>query len=326
MIVRLRPILAVLLLVAVSAPAQPVPRAAITYLLPAPKEAVVFAPFVLAESRGYYAAQGLDVTFRVVPGGVNVGEALSRGEGDLGGASGDTPILLRDRGFAVRGVALLGGHAFLTLMTDSKQHMSSVRPATLEGKRFGVPAFADVSFYALDAMRRKAGLASTSMSVVALPPASLWDKLGKGELDGIVGTVDWGVRAQRGGATLDHFSSDRYFPAMAQAILASDEAIKTDPRAIRAFVRATLRAVGDIRRDPAGSARAYRAVMPKSDLSEAEIATVFSRLSDYVYAGQRVPGAFDMNRVRALQDAYLALKLVTRRQDPRLFFTNRFTH
>lgn len=306
-----------------SAVAAAAPRDSIVYLLPAPRESVMLAPFLLADHRGYYAAEGLRVIFRTVPGGAKVGEALSRGEGDLGGASGDTPILLRERGFAVKGVALLGGHAFLTIMADRR---ARIAPATMAGKRFGVPSFTDISYYALDAWRRASAIEPGALSVAALSPPALWEQLGRGDLDAIVGTVDWGVRAQRSGITLDYDSADRHFPAMAQAILASDAAIANNPRAIRKFVRATLRAVNAIRRQPKRSAHDYRNMVQQSDLTEHEIATVFSLLGRHVYAGQHVAGAFDGRRVAALQDAYLELGLVRQRRDPTLFFTNDFTH
>lgn len=297
-------------------------RDSIVYLLPAPRDAVMLAPFLLAEGRGYYSAEGLSVTFRTVSGGTRVGEALGRGEADLGGASGDTPILLRERGVAVKGVALLGGHAFLAIMANRRVPITS---ATMAGKRFGVPSFSDVSFYALDAWRRASKVNRDAISVAALSPPTLWDQLGRGDLDAIVGTVDWGVRAERAGARLDYRSADRHFPAMAQAILASDAAIANNPRAIRKFVRATLRAVRAIQRQPRRSARDYRNLFPQSDLSEHELARVFSLLGRHVYGGQRPAGAFDIRRVAALQDAYLDLGLVGQRRDPIQFFTNDFT-
>ncbi len=36
----------------------------VTYLLPAPLSLPAFGPFVLAKQRGYFKAEGLDITFR----------------------------------------------------------------------------------------------------------------------------------------------------------------------------------------------------------------------------------------------------------------------
>lgn len=293
----------------------------LTYLLPAPRNAIVFAPFVLAEQQGLYAAQGLAVKFIEVGGGVKVGEALDRGEGDLGGALGDTAILLRERGVHVKGVALLGGHAFLTLMTDRR---SQVTAATLKGKRFGVPSLTDISNYALEELVRSARLAPGEVAISAMSPQALAEGLGARQLDGIVGTVDWGVRAERHGLTLDWKSIDQFFPAMAQAILASDNTIETRAAAIRKFVRATLQAIAMIQRDPEQAALLYRKAMPDSDFTATETIRIFSLLDQQVYRGQSLPGAFDEATVLRMQDIYFDRKLVTRRRDPGQLFTNSF--
>lgn len=295
------------------------PPEVVTYLLPAPREAIVFAPFVIAESRGYYAQQQVSVNFVTLAGGVKVGEALSRGEGDLGGAVGDTPVLLRNRGLAIKGVALLGDRSFLTLITRSPAPQAR---KNLKGSRLGVPSFTDVSFYALQGFLHAASVDPEQVDVVAQPPAQLWQDLGQGALDGIVGTVDWGVKAERSGAVLHYTPLDFHYPAMAQAIMASDDAIHRNPRRIRGFIRATLRAMADIRRNPESAAAEYRRAMPGAEMSDAEIRRTFELLGRHVYGGQRRPGTFDPSVVDRVQRDYLARNLIStiRRSDE--FYTN----
>lgn len=295
----------------------------LTYLLPAPKDAIVFAPFVLAEHQGLYAAQGLAVTFTTVQGGAKVGEALQRGEGDLGGALGDTPILLRERGIQVKGVALLGGHAFLTLMSNQR---GALYPNALKGKTIAVPSFTDISFYALESLLRTKSLESKDVQVLAKPPRELWESLGNRQVDAIVGTVDWGVRAERLGVTLAWRSIDHFYPAMAQAIMAADAMIATQPDKIERFVKATLQAMALIAHEPQRAAALYRAAMPGTDFSAVEVARIFSLLGAHVYSGQLVPGAFDEATVRAMQEAYFDRKLITVRRDPDALYTNSFVH
>lgn len=302
--------------------ASSTPLETITYLLPAPKDAVTLAPFTLADSLGFYAARGLKVRFQVVPGGAKVGEALARGEGDLGGASGDTPILLRARGVPVKGVAVLGGHAFLTLMTDRRRKLS---PTRLSGAVLGVPSLNDVSFYALEAQIKALGLGPGAVTVQAAPPAELWKRLGEGDLDGMVGTVDWGVRAERAGVRLDYVNLDRFFPAMAQAVLASDAEIAQHPERVRGFVGATLQAVALIRRSPERAATAYLTATPTTDLSLAEVAETFRLLGRYVYGGQRIAGRHDAATAMALQTRYLQRGLIEVARPDTDLFSDRFT-
>ena len=76
----------------------------ITYLLPAPPSLPAFAPWVLAKHLGYYAEAGYDVDFVVARGGVDVAKQIGVGNAPIGGAIGDTPIIVRGNGVPVKAV------------------------------------------------------------------------------------------------------------------------------------------------------------------------------------------------------------------------------
>ena len=81
----------------------------VNYLLPAPPTLPAFAPWVLAQQRGYYAREGLKVSFLVAKGGVDVAKQVGAGNAPIGGGIGDTPIIVRAQGVPVKAVALIGG-------------------------------------------------------------------------------------------------------------------------------------------------------------------------------------------------------------------------
>lgn len=278
----------------------------VVYLLPAPETAIVFAPFLLAQKGGLYAREGLDVSFVLVPGGMNVAAALARGDGDLGGAVGDTAMQVRPKGALVRGVALLGHHAFLTLITRQGLALD----AGLRGREIDVPSLKDTSFYALSALLGQMSLEEGAVKTQARPTDALVDALGHGRIDGLVGTVDWGVRAERLGAKLDYRPLDTFYPALAQAILASDATIKRRPQVVRRFLRATLAAMRSMQADPARCAAAYEAAAPQSGFSRAEITRVFSLLGQKVYGPVSGLGRFDPATMAAAGKANAALGLI----------------
>lgn len=285
--------------------------APLVYLLPAPKEAVALAPFVLAESLGFYRDAGLDVGFERRAGGLEVGKALARGEGDLGGASGDTAVVLRDQGLPIKGVALLGRRSFLTIMT---RRDAAVSLTDLTGCTFGVPSFADVSYYGLEHLIKSSGVAAEAVAVRAAAPEALWTALGAGEFDGVVGTVDWGVRAERSGTALDYLPLDAVFPgAMAQAVLASEHAIGSRPDQIRAFNAATLRAIRLILDRPDHAAAQHRIAVPASDLTMAETARIFTLFGKHVYGSARRLGHFQEAKLDSIADVYVQRGLISSR-------------
>ena len=80
----------------------------VTYLLPAVGTLPAFAPWMLAQAKGYYKAEGLDVKFVAGRGGVDVAKQVGAGNAVIGGAIGDTPIIARAQGIPVKAVAVLG--------------------------------------------------------------------------------------------------------------------------------------------------------------------------------------------------------------------------
>src|SRR5258708_26246061 len=98
----------------------------ITYLLPAPLSLPAFGPFVLAQQRGYFKAEGLNVTFQVGKGGVDVAKQVGAGNAVIGGGSGDTPIIVRPNGVPEQAVAVLRGGALMQLVVAQDEGRTTV--------------------------------------------------------------------------------------------------------------------------------------------------------------------------------------------------------
>ena len=60
----------------------------VTYLFPAPPILPAFGPIQLAKGKGYFTQAGLDVSFAVGRGGVDVAKQVGAGNAPLGGIVG----------------------------------------------------------------------------------------------------------------------------------------------------------------------------------------------------------------------------------------------
>lgn len=294
----------------------------VTYLLPAPAGEIAFAPFMIAQKKGYYAQQGLSVRFVTVQGGAEVGKQLVAGNGDLGGALGDTPIILRQNGITVKGVALLGGRPLHQLMLRADRQIAT--PAQLKDKTLTVMSYQDTSFYATLAVLASGGLTRNDVSIQAAGPAGVWQQVAAGKADGMVGTPDWGYNVEDNGVKLIWKSTDAYFPGMAQAILASDKTIASDPAMIKKFVAATLQAYNEIRANPVAATHAFIDAVPSFAGREAYVQKVLTYYVNNIYTAQSTPGAFDAARVQKLEDFYASQKIIHTKTDPKDVFTNQF--
>jgi NitT/TauT family transport system substrate-binding protein len=296
----------------------------LTYLFPAPDFLPAFAPFQIAKAKGYYKDAGLDVEFQVGKGGADVAKQVAVGNADLGGGIGDTPLIVRANGLGVKGVALLGGQSLTAIYVRKDANIKAI--ADLKGKNVGVLAFQDTTFYNLLAVLASAGLKKDDLSVQAVGPAGIVQLMIAGNLHAISGVPEWAAAIEAANIPLDRFAIDQIFPAMSQAILASDKTIEAKPKAVQGFVGATLKAIGEIIADPEKAAKEYVAAVPQHAGKEKAMEAIMRRYVAQVYApaaGFKV-GQFDKARMEKVQKFYVDSQIVEKAVPIDETFTNQF--
>ena len=148
---------------------------------PIPSAATVY----LAQERGLFAAQGLDVEIRVGQGGAAIAAALQSGDTDIGlsnyvtminGLSNDLPVSLVTE--LTRGQPGIFG---LVVRGDS----AITAPADLRGKKIGVISTGSVSDLTTNARLAEAGIAPSDVSYVNVPLPNLLSALSSGQVDAV---------------------------------------------------------------------------------------------------------------------------------------------
>lgn len=294
----------------------------VTYLLPAPAFLPAFGPWMLAKQRGYFEKEGLDVDFEAAKGGADAAKQVGAGNAVIGGAIGDTPIIVRANGVPVKAVALLGGGGLMQLVLHEDSPIKG--PADLKGKTVTVMAYQDTTYYALLGMLAKVGLTKNDINAQAVGATNIWKMFVAGQSDAMAAVPDWIVDATEAGAKIKVIPADEYFQSMAQIVVASDETIKAKPDLIRKLVQATIHGVKDIIADPKGAAVDYVKAVPQRAGQERQMARVFELYDQYVYPGQKVLGEMDEKRLASLQDFYLKQGIIEKATPVAELYTNQF--
>jgi NitT/TauT family transport system substrate-binding protein len=294
----------------------------VTYLLPAPSLLPAFGPWMIAQAKGYYQQEGLNVKFVTARGGVDVAKQIGAGNAVIGGAIGDTPIIARAQGVPVKAVAVLGAGSLMQLVSHKDQKIES--PRELKGLTVTTLAYTDTTYYALLGMMSKAGLTKNDVNIQAAGPAGVWQQFAAKKSAAMAAVPDWTVMAMNAGADVDILPADIYFKSMAQAILASDEQIKKNPELIQKLVRATLKGMRDIMTDPKAATKVYVGHVKAHTGKEDTILKTFELYNKYVYANQKVLGQMDEQRLKTLQDFYVSNKVVPKAVPTKDLFTNQF--
>ena len=297
---------------------------AVTYLFPAPDFLPAFAPFQLAKGKGYFKEAGLDVTFQVGKGGADVATQVAVGNADLGGGIGDTPIIVRANGLEIRGVALLGGRGLTQIAWRKDRGISG--PADLKGKKIGVLAFQDTTYYNLLGVLAAQGMNKGDADIQAVGPGGIIQLTISGDLDAFSGVPEWIAAVRGAGVEMDETPVDTVFPAMAQAIIASDKTIAENPEMVRGFVNAVLKGIRDIVADPKAAAAEYVQFVPQHAGKEAQIEGIMRAYATLVYPegeNQKL-GTFNPDRIAQVQKFYVENGIVSNAVPVGDLYTNEF--
>jgi NitT/TauT family transport system substrate-binding protein len=276
----------------------------VTYLLPAPEARPAFGPWMVARQRGYYAHEGLDVQFQTAAGGVDVAKQVGVNNAPIGGGLGDTPIIVRGNGVPIKSVAVLGAGGLTQIILPADSPVAT--PADLKGKTVTVLSYQDTTYYALLGILGNVGLDKNALNIIAGGPANTWKMFLTGQAQAIASAPDYIGYVTAAGAKIRVLPGDDYFQSMAQAVLASDSMIKTNPGLIRSLVRATIHGMLDIIADPHAAAVDFVKATPENSGHEDMIGTVFEYYKRNVYRTQQTPGAMDPDRLAKLRDFYVA--------------------
>ncbi|MEN3379856.1 MAG: NitT/TauT family transport system substrate-binding protein [Hyphomicrobiales bacterium] len=308
-------------------PASPVSTPAfaaesITYLFPAPPILPAFGPIQLAKGKGYFSDAGLDVSFAVGRGGVDVAKQVGAGNAPIGGIVADAPIMVRGNGVPIKMVAVFGGKGFMQLVV--REDSGIEKPSDLKGKTITVMSFQDTTFYALLGLLASAGLTQDDVNIQAVGPTGVWEFVATGKSAGMAGVPDWIPPVQAAGVKVKVIPTDEFFPHMAQAIAVSDQVIKERPEMVQKFVTAALHGMKDIIDDPNKAADDFVTFVPEWKGKEGAVKAAFNYYAKLVYVGQSKLGEINVERLTTLQDFYLAKGIIQKKTPVEELFTNQF--
>lgn len=295
---------------------------AVTFLFPAPPTLAAFMPHQLAKQRGYYAAEGLNVEFKVGQGGADVATQVGAGNADVGGGIGDTPVIVRPNGVPIRAVAVLGGGALTQIII--REDSGVINPSGLKGKTISVMSYQDTTYYALLGTLAHFGMKKNDVNAQAVGPGGIVQLVVNGTAQAMAGTIEWGLAVESAGVKVRSFETRAYYPGMAQAILASDSAIEKKPKVVGGVARAVVKAMTDIMNNSDSAADDYMKAVPAYAGKKGEVLAIMNQYKTKVYAGQKVPGAMNPEQLSDLQAFYIKEGIVRAPSPVADLYTNKF--
>jgi NitT/TauT family transport system substrate-binding protein len=221
---------------------------------------VQFAPLYVAQSKGYYAAEGLEVEIEY--GFENDFVALAaQGKREFAVASGDQVILARAQGLPITYVMKWYQRYPVALMIPTSEGVSS--PSELAGKKVGLPVFFGASFVGWKALVYAANIDENAVTVekigftqVAAVQQNLVDAA-------IVYVANEPIQLRHEGLEVNVIEVSDYIDLVSNGLVVGDELMAADPDLVRRMVRASQRGLLDTMAHPDEAFAIVREIIPE---------------------------------------------------------------
>ncbi len=223
-----------------------------------------------AKEKGFFAAEGLDVTVQTARGSSEAITKIATGTADVG-SGGLAALLLARAETNVPVKAILG---IFTLQPDAifTTEGSSIKSLKdLAGKKIATATFTS-SNVVWPLILDSVGIARDKVTLLKVDPGALAPMLASGQVDG---TINWTTASPpfvKALASVDKKLkilpwSAAGFDGYGYSVFAGDRIIKDKPDVMRRFVKAYLAAAKAAIADPADVARSLKATFPEMDQS-----------------------------------------------------------
>jgi NitT/TauT family transport system substrate-binding protein len=214
----------------------------------------VHSPFFIAFYKGYYKAEGLDVVIDRGKGSVGLVQQMASGVYDMGypdiSVVEDFDSKNPGKGFPLVMMGYEQAPAGVVFLKTSK----IAKPKELEGRSLGATA-SDAGFKLFPIFASHNGIDTAKVNIKFIDPKLRETLLAKHEVEAIIGQIfNTVLELKAKGVNPDDVGSFLYrdygLDLYGNGVAASPAFLKEHPDAVKAFLRATMKGVQDMVKDP----------------------------------------------------------------------------
>jgi NitT/TauT family transport system substrate-binding protein len=230
------------------------------------------APFVVGIDRGYYQAEGLDVTIDTATSPLDPITRVAAGTYEMGFADINSLIKFRDQNPAVpiKAVFMVYNRPPFSIVTRKSRGVTL--PKDLEGKKLGAPA-ADAAFAQWKIFVRANGIDASKVEIENVGIPIREPMLAAGQLDAITGlSFSSYVNLKDRGVPIDDvvvlMMADYGVDVYGNAIIVNPKFATDHPDAVKGFLRAFVKSLKSTAKDPAA---AVDSVVKRNEVAKKDV-------------------------------------------------------
>lgn len=284
------------------------------------------APFYVAQDKGYFAAEGLDVEFKY--GTIqNLLTLVSQGDIAFASASGDSLMPQRQQGVAVTYVMTFWAKNPIGALAIAGNNNPPLKTqADLKGKNVGVSAPNSSTHFGLKALLKSANLSDDDVHLVAIGTTEVEALIQKRIDAAMTFLPNEAAQMKSLGMATETLAVADYLDYIPPGFVSGDKTIKEHPELVQKFVNASLRGLRDTLADPNTAFESSLKRMPElsPDNQPLQRDVLTATLEYYKPATGRSAGATNPQAWPATQDFLKSIGVISQSLDPPQYYTNMF--
>jgi NitT/TauT family transport system substrate-binding protein len=208
---------------------------------------IQFAPLYVAEEKGWFSSEGIDIQFSYMDETQAVAQ-VGADELQFAVVSGEQVLLARAQGLPVVYVAAWYQEYPVSVVAMGDQGLTS--PSDLQGKTIGLPGLYGANYIGLRALLHAGGLSESDVSL---------DSIGYTQVESLVAGRDWAVSVYTAnepvqlrslGYELQELRVADYVQLASNGLITNEATIRNNPGLVRSMVKVLLQGIADTMRDP----------------------------------------------------------------------------
>ena len=221
-------------------------------------------PFYYGKEKGFYAAEGIDLTINEGRGSANTVQVVAAGSDTFGLADSSSVILTASKGADVKSVMSLLNTTGYSVVSLAEANIKT--PKDLEGRKVAVTA-GDPLGQLLQAICKANNVDCNKIGMIQVDPAAKVVTVLEKKADALLGGVDdqYFLIKYKGAVPAAMRYADFGGNIVGMTIMTSGETLKNNPDLVRRFVRATVKSWEETKKNPGAAVDA--ALKAKPDLN-----------------------------------------------------------
>jgi NitT/TauT family transport system substrate-binding protein len=296
---------------------------------------VQFAPFYLALNKGYYKAEGLDVTLQ---NGIVTDLITQLGSGQNGinfaVVSGDEVIPARIQGIPIKYVMTWYRQYPVAAVSINGQGPTLTSPADLKGHKIGVPGPYGSTYTGLLALLKAGNLTLNDIQLESIGFTQIPSLTAKQVDVAMVYSANEPIQLQSQGVGVTTLNVADYAQLASNGLVTNNQTLNDNPDLVAKVVRATLHGVQDSIADPEAAFQAALTQVPEAGGANKDLQ--FKILQQTIKLMQPNPndksaravlptlGLTEVSVWQSTEDFLFDAKIITQKPDINEMFTNQF--